>query len=139
MKKAIDLFGGEDLAIQKMTSELSGKLAEKAVGELHQMESVYRLEKNTLVNIATGEADVQYPLFEAVAPSVGLTIWQILGTPKMDRESHQYWRAQMQSAPLEFAGGMTNIIPDDDVETYVISRAIEELNAGGIDAHVLRQ
>jgi hypothetical protein len=135
MRQAIDLFGGDKVARQKMTRAVRDALKRFMLDELREMEQAYRLKPSTLVNLSKGlggEEMVDYPLFEALAPSFRLSIREVLGEPKFSTTDLQMeWEVEMRENPLRFAGGMNGGEPELPLKlkSYLVARAIEELNA----------
>jgi hypothetical protein len=132
---AIDLFGGGATVSRKMTHAVRNKLIHKTIVQLHEMEEFFRLPNGTLIDVVLRGGSVDYALFDVIAPAIDLTIHDVLGEPDFSSAgAAAYWKQQMIDSPLQLVGSATSdrIEPRElDIKLYVISRAIEELNAQG--------
>ena len=134
MKRAVDHFGGEAQARRKMTHALRAAFGEVGVAQLLEMEEAYRLKPDTLVALVLGRGGddmADYPLFEALAPSVNLSIHDVLGRPELTPDDEAYWAEEMRQNPLHMLGSASNAGMEPralKLPQYLVSRAIEELN-----------
>ena len=131
--RAIDLFGGETRVVRQMTDMIREGLASKTVKELGAMERLVHVAERTLVDVATSNRDVDYVLFETIAPLLKLSIHDVLGAPRFDAGEREVWEKEQQDSPMVVVGLMQGEGRSADVtvplEMYVTLRAVEELNA----------
>jgi transcriptional regulator with XRE-family HTH domain len=120
--KACDLFGGREAVIKKMTDAFKEAWPkEKDRSEDIIMDLSYLgVSPRAIDKVMSGEAMVDYDLFERMAHWLNISLMNVLGEPVFDENSRAAWEKQMVVEPIFSTG------PAVTLEIYILLRLIDE-------------
>jgi hypothetical protein len=138
--KALDLFGGRDRVVNRMTSAVRDKLKDGCSHTYEELEKHFNLRRGVLEQIKNGQKKLNVDLFERLRGALGLSsIYDVLGPPDFNGDGCMLrsWEAQRKLSPMHVVaperGQGGNGMHDERLSLafYVTLRAIGELHKVG--------
>jgi len=138
--EALGLFGGREAVVDRMTSKFTEGLRNLQYWEIELWQDSLALGI-CLFDFASGDQPpdkVDFETFSKLSGPLGLSTAEILGPAKFSDESKPWWERQVKERPLYVAGclGRTGTAPApavlEDIDAYVLFRAIQELEAAEV-------
>ena len=134
-KCSLDLFDGREAVIGKMTQAVKAGLLSYDEKKIRQLACTREIPLEQLKQLLEKEdSAVDYELFEKLEGILDLSISDILGNPKFDKqEDRKYWEKQWQEeSPILATAKLPAGYQEDsdvgiDIGLYVRLRAIEDL------------
>ncbi len=127
--QAIDLFGGREVVINRMSDVLRKKVKKLPPAEAAILEEAFRLKKNTIRKLKQKDAKSDMELFDRLSVPLRIPLQKAFGDPQWDENTKKAWEQHKQqnwvSTRRTSRPGLPS--PDISVETYVVLKAASEL------------